>query len=116
MDIEAEDLENGITKIVLAGRMDIAGVQEIDLKFTALTTTRKGGFIVDLSQVTFLASIGIRALLINAKAADRRGGKMVLFNPAPPVENVLKSSGIRQIIPTFSDLDEARDAVQGFAS
>jgi hypothetical protein len=32
------------------------------------------------------------------------------------VENVLKSSGIRQIIPTFSDLDEARDAVQGFAS
>jgi anti-anti-sigma factor len=112
MDIETEELGNGITRIILSGKMDITGVQDVDIKFTALTATKKGGFIVDLSQVVFLASIGIRTLLLNAKAAGRRGGKMVLFNPQPLVENVLKTSGIGPLIPIFSDLDAARGALR----
>ena len=35
MDLRTEDLPNGIKLVMLAGRMDIAGTQQIDVRFTA---------------------------------------------------------------------------------
>ena len=72
MEMVARDLDSGILGISLAGRMDIIGTQQIDLKLTALTSTRKAQVLVDLSNVTFLASIGIRTLVNIAKAQKLR--------------------------------------------
>jgi anti-anti-sigma factor len=111
MELETEILDDGITMIRLRGRMDMRGAQEIDLKFTALTTTKQGGYIVDMSQVDFLASIGIRTLLVSAKGAKARGGRLVLFKPTDLVANVIDMSGIIDILPVFHELDAARSAV-----
>ncbi len=108
MQMQTEESEDGITIITLIGKLDIAGTQEIDVRFTALTATRKGLVIVDLSQVSFLASIGIRTLVSSAKALARHGGKAVLLKPQPAVENVLKTSGIDAILPIFHDLETAQ--------
>ena len=111
MDLETVELDDGITLIRLRGRMDMRGAQEIDLKFTALTTVKQGAYIADLSQVDFLASIGIRTLLVSAKGAKARGGRMVLFNPTLLVASVLEMAGIPDILPVFHELDAARAAV-----
>ena len=107
MELMTEDLADGIQRIVLAGRMDSAGAQAIDLKFTALTTTRPARIVVDCSQMSFLASIGIRTLVSSAKALARRGGRMVLASPQPLVEEVLKLGGIDSLIPVYSDIEAA---------
>ncbi len=111
MHIDSESLDGGILKIALAGRMDVQGTQEIDLKFTGYTANQKS-VIVDMSAVEFLASIGIRTLLLSAKAISRRGGKIVLFNPDASVTSVLQMAGIDTLIPIVRSLDEARLAVQ----
>ena len=111
MELETRQLESGIVGINLSGRMDAIGTQQIDLKFTALTATRKAAILVDLSQVTLLASIGIRTLVNNAKAQKLRGGSMVLYQPTSLVEQVLKSTGIDTIIPIAHDMDAAREAL-----
>jgi anti-anti-sigma factor len=116
MEMQSEQLENGLTTITLAGKMDIVGTQDIDVRFTGLTASKGGFFIVDLSGVTFLASIGIRTFITSAKALTRRGGKMVLLNPQPMVENVLKVSWIDTILPIFFDLDAARIALKSSGS
>jgi anti-anti-sigma factor len=110
MKIESESLDNGVVKINLAGRMDVQGTQEIDLKFNGYTATQRA-VIVDMSAVDFLSSIGIRTLLLAAKAILHRGGKMVLFNPDATVTNILKMAGIDTMIPICQSLDEARAAV-----
>ena len=79
MELHVEQLDNDIKKINLIGSMDIAGTGAIDLQFTAQTATQKALIVVDMSQVDFLASIGIRTLLSNARALKARGGKMVLL-------------------------------------
>jgi anti-anti-sigma factor len=91
--------------------MDISGTQQIDLKFTALTSTRRAHILVDLSNVTFIASIGIRTLINNAKAQKLRGGSMVLYKPNNQVEEVLRATGIDTIIPIAHDIDAARVAL-----
>ena len=111
MNIDAEALADGIWKINLAGRMDVKGTQEIDVKFAGLTAGQRNAIVVDMSGVDFLASIGIRALLLNGKAVSQRGGKMVLLNPDANVAKVLETAGIDMLLPIFNDLDAARQAV-----
>ena len=111
MEVESRELESGIVGINLSGRMDTIGTQQIDLKFTALTASRKAAILVDLSKVTFLASIGIRTLVNSAKAQRLRGGSMVLYQPTSVVEEVLKSTGIDAIIPIAHDMNGARGAL-----
>jgi anti-sigma B factor antagonist len=110
VELSVHDLDSGILGINLSGRMDINGTQQIDLKFTALTATRRAQILVDLSNVTFMASIGIRTLINNAKAQKLRGGSMVLYKPSKQVEEVLRATGIHTIIPIAHDIDEARGA------
>jgi anti-anti-sigma factor len=110
MELAVHELESGILGINLSGRMDISGTQQIDLKFTALASARKAQVLVDLSNVTFIASIGIRTLINSAKAQKLRGGSMVLYKPNNQVEEVLRTTGIDTIIPIAHDIDEARGA------
>jgi anti-anti-sigma factor len=111
MEMLTRDLDSGILGISLVGRMDIIGTQQVDLKLTALTSTRKAQVLVDLSNVTFLASIGIRTLVNIAKAQKLRGGAVVLYKPTTQVEEVLKATGIATIIPIAHDMEAAHGAL-----
>src|SRR5262245_53721645 len=115
MQIDYEQLDNGILKINLSGRMDIAGSQQIDRKLAELTAPPSRAVVVDLAKVGFLASAGIRMLLINAKALQSRGGKMVLLNPEASVAKVLELSGLDVTIGVFRDLKAACAALTGAA-
>ena len=68
--------------------------------------------MVDMSAVSFLASIGIRTLLMTAKAVSGRGGKMVILNPDDNVTNVLQMAGIDTLIPICRSLEEAQAALK----
>ena len=74
MKLETEELDGGVLKVRLSGRMDIAGVDTIAMPFAALASTDNRRVILDLAGVDFLASIGIRAILQNARAHKLRGG------------------------------------------
>ena len=112
MELIFSDLDDGVRKIDLTGRLDIEGAEAIDLRFTALTSTAQTFVIVDLTGVDFLASIGIATLVRNAKAARLRKGNLVLLNPRPNVAQVLASTHIDQILPVCVTLEEARAAVR----
>jgi anti-sigma B factor antagonist len=92
-----------MTYLALRGRLDTAGVGEIELSFTSHTVARAKPLLLDISDVTFLASLGLRMLLTVAKALDRRGAKTVLLSPQPAVREVLKLSGFDQLMPVHND-------------
>ena len=110
MKLSTETLPGDVTKVILEGILDIAGSQEIDLRFSVVAGANKA-VVVDLSAVTFVASIGIRTLLTGAKAVHSRGGKLVLLNPSSAVEKVLKVTGVDTLMPIFHDADAAIQAV-----
>ena len=53
--------------------------------------------------MTFLASLGIRTLIVGAKATASNGGKLVLLNPQPNVESVLRGSNVDTVMPIIAD-------------
>lgn len=111
-DISFEDVNENFRRISISGRLDILGNDAIAQKFTTLAATASRRVVVDLSNVSYLASIGIRALITNAKALKQRGGKMVLFvgNNAV-VTKVLETTRIDVLIPMFADAAAADQAV-----
>ncbi len=103
MEMQVTEHENGIKEVTLIGRLDMEGSGQIDNAFAIHVTTEKAPVLVDLSQVDFIASIGMRLLVMNAKALTRRGGAMVLAEPQPLVAEALSVAGIDALIPMFED-------------
>jgi anti-anti-sigma factor len=103
MELEIKNQSDQITHLALRGRLDSAGVGEVELRFTALTVPRAKPLLLDMSEVTYLASLGLRMLLTVAKALNLRGFKTVLLNPQPAVRQVLSLTGYDQLIPVQND-------------
>jgi anti-anti-sigma factor len=98
MEMIVEDAGDGVTVAVLKGRLDIAGAAAIDLKFNALAGGRRL-LVIDLSEVGFIASMGIRLLLMAARTVAAKGGKMALAAPNADVASVLATARIDGVVP-----------------
>ncbi|MGA3302743.1 MAG: STAS domain-containing protein [Methylovirgula sp.] len=106
MDMMVDELDGGVTTVALRGRFDTQGAESVDLRFSVIAGS-KSAVLVDLSDVDFLASLGIRVLLSSAKAIQRKGGKLVIVAPEGNVLMVLKTAGMENLIPIFPERDAA---------
>jgi anti-sigma B factor antagonist len=105
--LESKVLDNGITLITLTGRLDIPGSGAIETQFTIHAASKKAAVLVDMSNVEFVASIGMRLLVANAKAQLGRGGKMAMVNAQPLVAEALTMANIVELVPLYDDFDTA---------
>jgi anti-anti-sigma factor len=100
------------TKVTLVGKLDIAGAETIGLPLATVAGTRTS-IVIDMMGVDFIASIGIRHLVMAAKAVARGPGKLVLLDPTPLVTEVLVTSGLDDFLPVVRSEDEARAMLTG---
>jgi anti-sigma B factor antagonist len=107
MELQYSEIENGINVLKLVGILDFKGVDEIETKFSGYSTGDRSKVLVDLSEVEFLTSIGVRLVVTTAKSVANRGGKLVILNPNENVKGVLEMTGIMDIIPVHMDRQEA---------
>lgn len=107
VELQFSEMQNGIRILKLIGKLDILGTGEVETKFSGYCAGVRPLVVVDLSEVDFLASIGIRLLTLTAKSIASRGGKMTLIRPIPEVQNVLEVTGIPAMIPIYSHFESA---------
>lgn len=55
----------------------------------------------------YLASIGIRRLLMAAKSMRRKGGALMVAAPQAEVMKVLQMTGVLDLLPVFETTDDA---------
>ncbi|MEO7760793.1 MAG: STAS domain-containing protein [Casimicrobiaceae bacterium] len=102
--------EKGV-KIALHGRLDTTGVGAIETRFAAAAARKNT--LVDLSDVTFLASMGIRMLISAARSLKLSGNRLVLFGAPTLVGEVLDNAGLGQIIAIAPDEGRALEMLAG---
>lgn len=110
MDMNVTETAEGVTHVTLDGRFDIAGAQEVDSRFLALAETAKF-LVVDLAKVSFIASLGVRTLMMSAKSIMRRGADMAVCAANESVEKVLRSTGFNEVAGMYPDFAAASAAV-----
>jgi anti-anti-sigma factor len=113
MQMQVQDAGEGIVNVSLIGRLDTPGVDVIETRLTAHLVPRGARAMVDLSQVAFIGSGGIRMFISIARALGRRGGKLALYAPQPLVAEVLVTTSLHTIVPVHADSASAAAAVRG---
>jgi anti-anti-sigma factor len=114
MQMQHSDLGD-VRKVTLNGRLDTAGVDLIEIRFGAVIVPAAKNTVVDISEVTFLASMGIRMLIATTRSLSRKGGKLALYNATPAVREVIETTALTDIIPLASSESEAVSIVTGNA-
>ena len=103
MEIKIIEMDETYTHIALSGRLDVIGAGEIENKFIGFVVARKKNAVVDLSEVSFLGSMGIRVIISAAKALGLENKILILLKPKPLVKEVLDASGIGTLIAIEDD-------------
>ena len=106
LEIEVTYTAN-IARVKLRGRLDTPGVDRVEAKFTAAVVPEGRNTVVDLSEVSFIASMGLRMFIGLAKALKRNNAKLVLFAPQSQVNEIFNTVVMREIMPIVVDEAEA---------
>jgi anti-sigma B factor antagonist len=114
MQISSDDGSGATARIALTGRLDIAGAETISLPLATLSGAKQN-VVIDMSGVSFIASIGIRHLVMASKSLARRGGRLVLLNLTAPVLEVLQTTGITDLVSTATNEEQVSALIGGAA-
>jgi anti-anti-sigma factor len=77
------------TVVALSGYMGVDSMQRIEERFKKATMGLHRSAIVDLSDVSFISSFGVRLFLDVLQSLEKGGKKLFLVNPQPVVREVL---------------------------
>ena len=94
------------------GRIDAAASAQLARMLGQPLQAGQHSLVVDLSQVSYISSSGLRVLLVKAKELHRHGGRLFLCCAQPGVERVLRMTGLAEILPLYRTRDAALNALE----
>jgi len=104
-------LGDRLVKVTLIGRLDTPGVDRVETRFVAALVPGGNSAIVDLSQVDFVASMGIRMLVAASRDLRLRNAKLGVYGAQSRVQQVFEAVSLQQIIPVCATENAALTAV-----
>jgi anti-sigma B factor antagonist len=94
------DQQDGRTVVVVGGEIDTATSSELERRLMGALDGADGDLALDLSEVGFLDSSGLRTLLVAQQAVAATGHRVVLVGSTPMVDRLLEVTGLRDLFPT----------------
>jgi anti-sigma B factor antagonist/stage II sporulation protein AA (anti-sigma F factor antagonist) len=113
MDLAARRFGNTIV-LSPAGRLDHAAAEGFQGALLGQMGTCKPGqdlLVLDFSGVSYIASIGLRALMIASKQAKAQGGILVIAALQPVVREIFEISRFTVVFTIFPSVRDALAAV-----
>lgn len=105
--IQVTSLNPDVWSIAPQGRIDSAGARSIEEAFANLFEQGAALFVVDFSEVSYMASAGLRVLMISLKRAKQTNGDVRLAALNPRVKETLRMSGLDTLFAFHDTVDEA---------
>ncbi len=109
MEIKVIQDNGSYTHVALSGKMDVAGVQKIEGQFINVIASAKKNAVVDIADVSFIGSMGLRVFLSAAKSLSWDKKTLILVHPQPMVSEVLEASSFQDIVTIEQNLKAALD-------
>ena len=106
MDISTQDYDK-VAVMAVAGRVDSATAPELENELKNFVEADKTQIVLDLKDVEYMSSAGLRAMVSTLKAVKRVNGDLRLASPSPRVEEVLRLAGLTSIFSSHPSRDEA---------
>jgi anti-sigma B factor antagonist len=95
-------LEKSDAAVLVRAAGPVDGNTAPRLQEPLLRAAESGAVQLDLAQVPYMSSAGLRVLLMAAKALQKRGERLRVINVPPQIYNVLNISGFTSFIDVSS--------------
>lgn len=92
-----ETRQENTIQISIEGRVDTSSSPELQ-SAVLLAFQKTSKLILDFTQVAYISSAGLRALLIGQKTANSKGGSLIITNVSPVVMEVFEVTGFAEIL------------------
>ncbi len=105
------DTDTGSGILLAAVKCELVGAREapiIETEIRAKAATRSWNIVVDLKDVTLLASMGLGMLVNLHKTCAKEGGKLAVCNVSPDIMGVLKITRMDKILKIVPDIEAAK--------
>ena len=93
-----EEISGEVSKFFLKGRITSMNANVLQYKLNDAITKGQTNIVVNMMQVVFLSSAGIRVLLMFYKKAKEAGGSFYIESPSENVENVLGMTALDEML------------------
>ena len=106
MQITSRELKR-VNIITPSGRIDSGAAPDFEKALQSLLNAGRHQIVVELADVDYMSSAGLRALVSALKAAKKGGGDLVIARPSARVHEVIELAGLTSIFTVYDDVVEA---------
>jgi anti-anti-sigma factor len=96
-----------IVTLSLSGKLDTTTAKMFEAKILAQIESGDRRFVIDLAQLDYVSSAGLRVFLLAAKRLNSANGKIALCALKDPVKEVFDIAGFSSVFSIYSSRDEA---------
>lgn len=83
--------------IVVVGKLTVATSPELEEAVHQLSDTATD-FVIDLTDLEYISSAGLRVLVSTQKLAAQKGGELLLLHPTADVMEVFEMTGLSEVL------------------
>ena len=102
-----EERRGDISILGIIGRLDSSSSKDLEEKMLSLIASSQGKLVIDLSQLDYVSSAGLRVFLLAAKRMDGAKGKMILCSLKDTVKQVFDIAGFSSLLTLAASTEEA---------
>ncbi len=102
-----ESTEEGRVVLDVSGEIDLATAPQFETRLGAVNTG--GSVVVDLTNVTFIDSTGLRVLISAHEKATEHGGRLAIVATEGPVTKLLAITGVDEWLNVYATRSSATE-------
>lgn len=106
VDIEITPMKR-VDLIAVSGRLDSSTSNQLDEALQQRVEEGRYNLVIDLSDVPYMSSSALRALVSALRTCKRKGGDVRLARPSERVQEVLSLAGLDSLFESYSDITAA---------
>ena len=99
--------EGRITVVCPSGKIDAMTAPAFEISLTDLIENGRLYLALDLGEVEYISSAGLRVILASAKSLKGKEGVLLLANAREPVKEVFEISGFGSVFHIYDSVEAA---------
>jgi stage II sporulation protein AA (anti-sigma F factor antagonist) len=103
---------NDVVILTPTGRVDASNAISLEEHVVALIDAGERRLVLELKDLDYVSSAGLRVMLVAAKRLGAAGGKLALAAPQPIVREILDIAGLSTILQILPNAQAATEAVR----
>ena len=106
LDVSVQQMKR-VDLITVNGRVDSSTAPDLEQVLEERTAEGRYNLVLEMSDVEYLSSAGLRALVSTLRACKKRGGDVRIANPSERVSEVMSLAGLDALFEMYDDVTVA---------